>query len=280
MQHEADQIRLDGKRIGLAPTMGFLHDGHLSLLREARQRCDVVVMSIFVNPTQFAPNEDFKSYPRDFERDRELAEAEGCDIIFYPDAKEIYPDDYLTFIEVEGITKILCGASRPSHFRGVTTIVAKLFNIIKPHVAVFGQKDAQQAIVIKRMTKDLNFDIDIIVAPIFREADGLAKSSRNTYLSPDERKQALCLFQSLHLAEQEIKSGKRDAIIIRDKMSALIRQQPNAVIDYIEFVDPETLKLLQRIKTDVLIVLAVKIGKTRLIDNAIIKLNKEKPFLN
>ena len=274
MQQEADRLRESGKKIGFVPTMGYLHEGHLSLVREAKKHSDVIVMSIFVNPTQFAPNEDFEDYPRNFDRDRLLAEKEGCDIIFYPDAKEMYPDKYLTYVEVEKITRILCGASRPTHFRGVTTIVSKLFNIVKPHIAVFGQKDYQQAVVIKKMTSDLNFDIKIIIAPIVREQDGLAMSSRNTYLSPAEREQALVLYQSLKMAEAEILSGENNAEVIKQKIRQMINKKPDTLIDYVEIVDSETLEFQTSIKSDVVIALAVKVGKTRLIDNIIVKVKK------
>jgi len=272
MQKESDQLRMEGKRIGLVPTMGFLHEGHLSLVREIKKQCDYVVMSIYVNPTQFSPDEDFSDYPRDFDRDVKLAEQEGCDAIFYPDSEAVYPKNYLTYVEVEKITKILCGASRPIHFRGVTTIVTKLFNIVKPHVAVFGQKDAQQAIVIKRMAADLNFDIEIIVAPIIREQDGLAMSSRNTYLTPNQRGQALILSQSLKAAERKIKAGEKNVAVIKNLIKNKIEEKPDAKIDYIEIVDPETLEFQTEIKTDVMISLAVKFGKVRLIDNIIVKI--------
>jgi pantoate--beta-alanine ligase len=222
MQEQADRLRRQGKKIGLVPTMGYLHEGHLSLVREAQKHSDLVVMSIFVNPTQFGPNEDLEDYPRDFDWDAELARTAGCDIIFYPDVSEIYPGNYLTSVIVEKITKVLCGVSRPTHFRGVTTIVAKLFNIVKPHIAVFGQKDAQQAIVIKKMVVDLNYDIEIIVAPIIREADGLAMSSRNTYLTLGQRKQAAVLYQSLMAAGKMIEAGERDARIIKNQVRQMI----------------------------------------------------------
>lgn len=271
MQKKADELRAIGKKIGFVPTMGFLHEGHLNLIREAKKRCDTTIMSIYVNPTQFGPDEDLDDYPRDFDRDCSLAEKEGCDIIFHPDSKQIYPDNYLTYVEVEDITSVLCGASRPGHFKGVTTIVTKLFNIVKPHVAVFGQKDAQQAIVIKKMTRDLNLDIDIVVAPIVREKDGLAKSSRNTYLSGDEREQALVLNQSLKMAEKEIKSGERNAEKLKSAIVDLITRQPDAVIDYVEIVEADTLAPVTIITNEVLIALAVKIGRTRLIDNIVVQ---------
>ncbi len=270
MQEQANLLRSRGTRIGLVPTMGYLHEGHLSLVREAKKKADIIVMSIFVNPTQFGPNEDFKNYPRDFDRDAALAKTAGCDIIFYPDHCEVYPASYLTYVEVEKITRVLCGLSRPTHFRGVTTIVAKLFNIVKPHVAVFGQKDAQQVMVIKRMVTDLNYDIEIIIAPTIREKDGLAMSSRNSYLSPDQRAQAVVLYQSLMEANRMIDEGERDIGIIKNTMRAMIEQQPDAVIDYIEIVDTATLESQRKLTGEVLIALAVKIGKPRLIDNIIV----------
>lgn len=272
MQQESDLLRARGKRIGLVPTMGYLHEGHLSLVREAKQQSDIVVMSIFVNPTQFAPSEDFEDYPRDFNRDVKLAETAGCDIIFYPDVNHVYPMNYLTFVTVEKITEVLCGASRPAHFRGVTTIVAKLFNIVKPHLAVFGQKDAQQAIVIKRLVEDLNFNIQIIVAPIIREEDGLAMSSRNIYLTPGQRKQATILYQSLMAAKKLIEAGERKAQAIKAHIREIIETQPEAVIDYIEIVDTMGLEPQIILKGETLIALAVRIGKPRLIDNIIVQI--------
>lgn len=271
MQKESERLREEGKRIGLVPTMGYLHEGHLSLVRIARERSNVVVMSIFVNPTQFGPGEDFHSYPRDFNRDVKLAEKEGCDIIFYPTVEEMYPQGYATYVNVERLTEGLCGRSRPGHFRGVTTVVTKLFNIVKPHIAVFGQKDAQQAFVIKRMVRDLNFDIEIVVGPTIREKDGLAMSSRNTYLSERERKDALVLYQSLKLAQNLLSSGERDPKKVVKEMEKLIRTKKSALIDYISIVDSENLQEVERIEGEVLIALAVKIGKARLIDNIIIK---------
>jgi pantoate--beta-alanine ligase len=270
MQKQADVLRSQGKRIGLVPTMGFLHEGHLSLVQRVKQHADVVVMSIFVNPTQFGPSEDFEDYPRDFDHDEKLAKSVGGDIIFCPDWRDVYPEPYLTYVEVEKITRVLCGLSRPTHFRGVTTIVTKLFNIVKPHVAVFGQKDAQQAIVIKQMVADLNFDIEIIIAPIVREKDGLAMSSRNTYLTPGHRAQAVILYQSLMEAKRLIQNGERNVEIIKNQMRQMIEQQPDAVIDYIEIVDTKNLEPQTELKGEVLIALAVQIGKPRLIDNIII----------
>jgi pantoate--beta-alanine ligase len=271
MQKQANVLQSEGKRIGLVPTMGYLHEGHLSLVREVKKHSDVAVMSIFVNPTQFGPREDFEDYPRDFGRDVELAKSAGSDIIFYPDRQDIYPEHYLTYVNVEKIASVLCGKSRPTHFRGVTTIVAKLFNIVKPHVAVFGQKDAQQAIVIKRMAADLNYDIEFIVAPIVRENDGLAMSSRNSYLTPSHRAQAVVLYQSLMEAKRMIDNGERNARIIQDRMKAMIEQQPDAVIDYIEIVDTTNLEPQTKLMGEVLIAVAVQLGKPRLIDNIIIR---------
>jgi pantoate--beta-alanine ligase len=273
MQYTADVFRLQGKRIGVVPTMGYLHEGHLSLVKIAKQHSDVVIMTLFVNPTQFAPNEDFNKYPRDFERDKKLAEGAGVDILFSPLQEQVYPANYLTYVETEKMTKVLEGKFRPTHFRGVTTIVAKLFNLTKPHIAVFGQKDAQQVAVIKQMVKDLNFDIEIIAVPIVREPDGLAMSSRNVYLSAEERKQALALSQSLKLAKDEIAKGERQSSRISEAMAKLITAQPFATIEYISIAHPERLEERETL-TDgetVLISLAVRIGKTRLIDNVVVK---------
>ena len=272
MQSTSDQLRVDGKRIGVVPTMGYLHTGHLSLMRIARQHSDVVISTIFVNPTQFSPNEDFSTYPRDIERDTTLASSAGTDILFTPETKEMYPVHYFTYVDVEKITGVLEGKFRPTHFRGVTTIVVKLFNITKPHVAVFGQKDAQQAVVIKQMAKDLNFDILIIVAPIVREADGLAMSSRNVYLSSVERKEALVLSRSLKLAEQLIAQGGHQSSMVMKEMNKLITAQPSAHIDYISIADPVTLQEKSELTPGetVLISLAVRIRTTRLIDNTLV----------
>jgi pantoate--beta-alanine ligase len=263
-------LKRKGKRIGFVPTMGYLHEGHLSLIRAARRDTGIVVVSIFVNPAQFGPGEDFDKYPRDIKRDERLARSAGADIIFYPSAAEIYPEGYRTYVEVEGITGRLCGNARPGHFKGVTTIVAKLFNAVRPDIAYFGQKDAQQAIVIKRMAKDLNMDIDIKVMPIVREADGLAMSSRNRYLSARERKDAAVLYESLMLARRLIKKGARDAGSIKREISRKIRSKKSARIEYVSLVDLKELKDVKRMNKGVLIALAVWIGKTRLIDNAII----------
>ena len=270
MQAEAEKHRQVGRMIGFVPTMGYLHEGHLSLIRIARSRADVVVVSIFVNPTQFGPEEDLDKYPRDFRSDEKLAEEAGADIIFYPSEKEMYPYDFLTFVSVEEITDVLCGASRPGHFRGVATICVKLFHAVKPHFAVFGQKDAQQVVVIRRMVKDLNIDVEIVTGPIVREADGLALSSRNTYLSKEERKDALSLNQSLKLAEEMVRNSERRVDVIVHAMKELIDGGKRTCIDYISVVYPETLRELDEIEDKALVALAVFVGKTRLIDNTII----------
>lgn len=271
MQLQAERWRQEGKLIGLVPTMGYLHEGHLSLIRIARQRADVVVTSIFVNPTQFAPHEDYARYPRDLPRDMALAAQAGCDVMFHPTVAEMYPEGHLTYVEVEKITGVLCGRSRPTHFRGVTTVVAKLFNIVKPHIAVFGQKDAQQALVVRRMAQDLNFDLEIVVAPIVREADGLAMSSRNFYLSPEERKQAVVLYKALQRASELVAAGERSAGRLREEMRAVIETAPAARIDYLAIVDAGTLEELEQLRGQVLIALAVFIGTTRLIDNTVVE---------
>jgi pantoate--beta-alanine ligase len=274
MQKVADELRKEGKIIGVVPTMGYLHEGHLSLIRLAKEKSDVVITTIFVNPLQFAPNEDYDRYPRDFERDVKLAQSAGCDIIFHPSVEEMYPQNFLTYVEVDKLTKVLEGEFRPTHFRGVTTVVAKLFNITKPHIAVFGQKDAQQALIINQMVRDLNFDIEIIVAPIVREPDGLAMSSRNVYLSDSERKDATVLYESLKLAEKLIENGERNSKNIILKMEELIKSKPTAKIDYIAIVEPETLEKVETLSEgkEYLIALAVRIGSTRLIDNTIVKI--------
>lgn len=264
-------VRKEGKSIGFVPTMGALHEGHLSLARTAKKHADVVVMSIFINPIQFGPSEDLAAYPRDFKRDEELARSAGVDVLFYPTESQMYPPAFSTYVNVENITEKLCGKSRPGHFRGVTTIVMKLFHIVKPDIAYFGQKDAQQAAVIKKMVEDLNVDIDIKVLPIVREKDGLAMSSRNVRLSPDERKDALVLYRSLKKAEELVKGGERDAAKIVAAMTEMIKAVPSARIDYISIVDAKELKDMQAIAGEALISLAVFIGQTRIIDNIIIK---------
>ena len=264
-------IRTSAKKIALVPTMGYLHEGHLSLVDVAKANADVVVMSIFVNPTQFAPNEDLMRYPRDIERDERLARERGVDYIFHPEVAEMYPDPYLTYVVTEQLAKVLCGISRPTHFRGVTTVVAKLFNIIQPDVAVFGQKDAQQAVIVKQMVRDLNFPIQIIVAPIVRESDGLAMSSRNVYLTPEERQQAPIIFKALQAARENVKNGLTDANHVRDQITKMIQTSPLARIDYVEIIDDQTLTPVETVKPGTFAAVAVYYGKTRLIDNIYLK---------
>lgn len=272
MQQAADEFRAAGKRIGVVPTMGYLHEGHLSLIRIAREHADVVITTIFVNPTQFAPHEDFAKYPRDLQRDTRLAETAGTDILFVPDTREMYPEGYLTYVEVEKITQVLEGKSRPTHFRGVATVVAKLFNITKPHIAVFGQKDAQQVAVIKRLVRDMNFDVEIIVGSIVREPDGLALSSRNVYLSAEERSDATVLAQSLSCAAELVRGGEKDCSVLRNEMRNLISSKHSTRIDYISIVEAESLEELERLRSGdiILISLAVFVGDTRLIDNSLV----------
>ena len=263
--------RSAGKTVGFVPTMGFLHEGHLSLIREAKAENDVVVVSDFVNPTQFVPNEDFESYPRNIERDTELALSAGADVIFYPSVSEMYPPESSTYVEVEGnITRVLCGASRPTHFRGVTTVVNKLFNIVEPDKAYFGQKDAQQVAVLTKMVKDLHMDIELIICPIVREPDGLAMSSRNTYLSAEERKQAVILNQALKKAKNAFANGEKDVVKLTEIITDKINEMPLAVIDYVSILDFPSLKPIITIEKDALGAVAVKFGKTRLIDNEIL----------
>ena len=262
--------RQKNKTIGFVPTMGALHYGHLSLVRAARKSCDFVVVSIFVNPKQFGPREDFRKYPRALSRDERLLQKEKVDLIFYPSVGEMYPKDFSTYVEEMYLSKPLCGLIRPGHFRGVCTVVAKLFNIIEPDTAYFGQKDYQQACIIKRMVRDLNFAVDVKVLPTIREKDGLAMSSRNAYLNRQERRGALVLFESIEFAKKLIKSGEKDAKKIISKMRKLIFSKKSAKIDYIEIVDIRNLRAINRIGTKVLIVMAICIGKTKLIDNAIV----------
>lgn len=263
-------IRSLNQSIAFVPTMGYLHDGHLSLLHDARKRGDVVVLSIFVNPTQFGQGEDFEEYPRDLERDSRLAEEAGCDIVFAPSAHDMYPQDYATYVGVEGITQTLCGASRPGHFRGVTTVVSKLFHIVQPHVAIFGNKDFQQLAVIRRMTEDLNMSVEIIGMPIFREADGLAMSSRNVYLSADQRQQALALSRALTEARQLVAAGELNCATIISTLKSRLSQQPDARIDYIQICHQRTLKDQLQADHDSVLLMAVFIGQTRLIDNGLL----------
>ncbi|NLI70845.1 MAG: pantoate--beta-alanine ligase [Firmicutes bacterium] len=271
LKSEIAGARRDGKSVGFVPTMGFLHEGHLSLLREAVRQTEYVVLSIFVNPLQFGVGEDYEEYPRDLEQDRKKAEEAGCDLIFYPEVKSMYPRGYLTYVNTEGISEPLCGGSRPGHFRGVTTVVTKLFNLVTPDKAFFGQKDAQQALIIRKMVADLNMNLEIVVCPTIREDDGLAMSSRNAYLEPGERKAAAILYRTLKKARDMVLSGEKDARVVRDFMVDSIGKEPRANIQYIEVVDSETLQPLEEIETSALLALAVKFGETRLIDNILVE---------
>lgn len=261
------QWKKEGLTVGLVPTMGYLHDGHKSLIDRAVKENDRVVVSDFVNPTQFGENEDLGSYPRDIERDSKLCEEAGAALIFHPAPEEMYAPDYCTFVDMNKLTDVLCGKTRPIHFSGVCSVVSKLFNIVTPDRAYFGQKDAQQLAVIRRMVRDLNFDIEIVGCPIVREPDGLALSSRNTYLNTEERKAALVLSQALKLGKDMMESGETDAVRIRKAMVENIEKEPLARIDYVEIVDADSLESVQKIENKVLTAMAVYIGNTRLIDN-------------
>lgn len=264
------KAKLDGKKIGFVPTMGYLHEGHASLARRARKENDIVVLSIYVNPTQFGPKEDYKKYPRDFAHDRKIAEKEKVDVIFAPDNADMYPGGYKTYVEVEVLGDNLCGLSRPGHFKGVATVVAKLFNIVRPDRAYFGQKDAQQAAIIKRLAEDLNTGVEVVVMPTVREKDGLAMSSRNAYLDPEERKQAAYLSLALSSARDLYRKGGRRPSAMINLMKGIIKKINDSRIEYIKVVDTENLKDIPMINKKALIALAVFVGKTRLIDNAII----------
>lgn len=272
--HKIEEVRSivrswkkEGLSVGLVPTMGYLHKGHQSLIKKAVEENDRVVVSIFVNPMQFGENEDLETYPRDLNKDSKLCEETGADLIFNPEAEEMYEKGFCSYVDMNGLTTELCGKSRPIHFRGVMTVVTKLFNIVTPNKAYFGMKDAQQLCVIKRMVKDLNMDIDIIGCPIIREKDGLAKSSRNTYLSEEERKAALILYKTISLGKELLISGERDVSILLDKMKENISKEQLVKIDYVEAVDLETVEKIDKIQGKVLVAMAVYIGKTRLIDN-------------
>jgi len=268
MQQQTLAWRTEGKRLGFVPTMGFLHEGHLSLMKLLRPRCEILITSIFVNPIQFGPKEDFAQYPRDLQRDVILCESAGGDVVFYPAVEDMYPKNFHTHVEVEYLTETLCGPWRPGHFRGVATVVCKLCNIVQPHLAAFGQKDAQQVVVIERMVRDLNMPIEIVIGPTLREPDGLAMSSRNVYLSPAERQQATALYHALTLAERMIRDGERDAAkIILAMKSLLLREVTSPVIEYVEIVDRATLHPMPTLDGNIIIALAVRVGRTRLIDN-------------
>ena len=270
MQHVADELRRQGKKIGFVPTMGFLHEGHLSLVRKSRELSDVTVVSIFVNPTQFGPSEDLAKYPRDFERDRQLLEQEKTDIIFFPDGKEMYPDRYSTYIQVRELENHLCGKSRAGHFVGVATVVAKLFNIVKPHYAVFGQKDYQQLKVIERMVDDLNMDLEVVAYPTVREKDGLAMSSRNSYLSAAEHEKALLIYASINKIQELFKAGMRETATLREEATKILNSGTDIDIEYITISDAETLVEIDRIQDKAVLAIACRVGKTRLIDNTIL----------
>lgn len=260
--------RQEGKTVGFVPTMGYLHEGHLALVRRAKAECDAVVVSIFVNPLQFGPAEDFARYPRDPERDLRLCRETGVDAVFIPADEEMYPSGYCTYVEVSGtLTSCLCGASRPGHFKGVATVVTKLFNIVQPHRAYFGAKDYQQALVIERLVEDLNFDLEIIVVPTVRESDGLAMSSRNVYLQPEERRAATVLYRSLQAAQEMVAAGERDVATIVERVREMITAEPLATIDYVEIRRLPDLAEITTIEGRALLALAVRIGKARLIDN-------------
>lgn len=260
----------EGKTIGLVPTMGYLHEGHASLIRRCREENDIVVVSDFVNPTQFGPNEDLEAYPRDFDHDSALCESIGADLIFCPSPAEMYHDPH-AFVSIDTLSDTLCGKTRPIHFKGVCTVVSKLFNIVKPNRAYFGQKDAQQLAIIRRMVRDLNMDIEIVGCPIVREEDGLAKSSRNTYLNEEERKAALILSKAVFLGKKMVEDGETSAAAVKEAMIKKIESEPMAKIDYVEAVDGLSMQPVEEIKAPVLVAMAVYIGKTRLIDNFIVE---------
>ena len=267
MQGRSDQVRSQGKTIVFVPTMGFFHDGHLSLMRKGKSLGDDLVVSIFINPTQFAPGEDLASYPKDVERDLELTQKTGVDAVFVPDTKNVYSKEFQTYINLEKLPHHLCGISRPIFFRGVATVVAKLFNIVKPHVAVFGHKDYQQLVVIRQMVRDLDFGIEVVGAPTIREPDGLAMSSRNTYLTNDQRASALSLYQSMKKTQAALKKGEQDTTRLIVMAKEFIQSHPYTEIDYINICDPDTLVDIKVVDKPVLMALAVKVGKARLIDN-------------
>ena len=272
MKEFASQTRRAGKIIAFVPTMGYFHDGHLSLMREGRRRGDLLIVSLFVNPTQFSPNEDFKNYPRDFERDRKMAEEVGVDILFVPEADEMYPHDHQTIVRVEKVTQNLCGRSRPTHFQGVTTVVLMLFEIVMPHVAIFGEKDYQQLVTIQQMVKNLHMSVEVMGMPTIRESDGLALSSRNTYLLPEERKAALSLYRSLQKAKELLQKGERKADRILQEVKGILQSGPLVRIDYVQICDAHTLKYVDQIEGDVVIALAAYLGKIRLIDNLVFRI--------
>jgi pantoate--beta-alanine ligase len=270
MRNASRVNRQQGKRLGFVPTMGALHEGHLSLVRASKAQCDVVAASIFVNPTQFGPNEDFSKYPRSFERDCELLRKEGVSVVFAPTVEEMYPAGAVTYVTLEGLSEKLCGKSRPGHFRGVTTVVSKLFNIVEPDVSFFGQKDAAQVAIIRRMVRDLNIPVEIVACPIVREADGLAMSSRNAYLDPQQRKAALVLHRSLREVQRVFDSGEKGTIGLVEAGRNIFAREPSVRLDYLEIVDPGTLDPLTKIEATALAAVAAFVGTTRLIDNLVL----------
>ena len=271
IRRELKKERLAGKTIGLVPTMGHFHEGHLSLMRRARQECDVVVVSLYINPLQFGPKEDFKDYPRDLGRDKKLAEKEGVDYLFLPENKEMYPGKQFTLVEVKEITSKLCGQNRPGHFTGVATVCAKLFNIVRPHKAYFGEKDFQQLKVVQTMVKDLNFDLEIIAVPTVREKDGLAISSRNIYLTPTQRKAALVLSGSLNQAQRMVSEGEREAQVLKERLLETIKKNDSVTLEYLSVCDPENFEEIIMVEEKALLAVAIRIGKARLIDNTILE---------
>ncbi len=277
MKERSSQARREGEVIVFVPTMGSFHEGHLSLMREGRKLGDLLVVSLFVNPTQFTPNEDFKNYPRDFERDRKMAEEVGTDVLFAPEGEEMYPPDHQTIVRVEKVARNLCGRSRPTHFQGVATVVTMLFEIVMPHVAIFGEKDYQQLVTIKQMVRDLHMSVEVVGMPTVREPDGLAMSSRNTYLLPEERKASLSLYLSLRKAEELLQKGERDADRILQEMKRILQSEPLVRMDYVEVCDARTLEDVRHIEGDVVIALAAYLGKTRLIDNLVFRTPPSKP---
>ena len=270
MQAATRAARLGGLRLGFVPTMGALHEGHLSLVRAAKSQCDAVVVSIFVNPLQFGPNEDLAKYPRNLERDCQLLEKESVDFLFSPTVEEIYPEKAITYVTVEGLSEKLCGRSRPGHFRGVTTVVAKLFNIVEPDLAFFGQKDAAQAAIIRRMVRDLNFPVEIVVCPIVRDPDGLAMSSRNAYLHADQRRSALALHRALVAVQSRFEKGERSATKLIENGKQVLAEESAVRLDYLEIVDPDTLEPVAEVSSTVLVAVAAFVGSTRLIDNVVL----------
>jgi pantoate--beta-alanine ligase len=271
MRAASREVRREGKSLGLVPTMGALHDGHLSLVRAAKAQCDLVAASIFVNPLQFGPNEDLAKYPRTFDRDRELFMQQGVDFIFAPSVEEMYPPGAVTYVTVEGLSDKLCGRSRPGHFRGVTTVVSKLFNVVEPDRAFFGQKDAAQTTMIRRMVRDLNIPVQIVVCPIVREHDGLAMSSRNAYLDAQERKSALVINRSLRAVQERFDQGERKVRPLIEAGSQVFVQEPSVRLDYFEIVDPETLDPVDDLSLPALVAVAAFVGKARLIDNIVLR---------